>query len=336
MRLWLVTLAVVAAEGSDALGRLGITATAPTPALGALRTSLDAWGVPALLEALAARAATRGSGSGAFARRRRAHAALRGLTSCLVRDANASDCVTLALPCARIFNEMVHYGRGGCAPILGPSLAPPQAAAFVEKALGAEAIYVWGGGGALEAFGPLAAVARGAEHAKDWCACLGARPLLRCLGAASVDVACTRHDLRLKPFGRLAGGAGKGGDGIKPADLVAAHRRYVDAIAEAGVATYDAILVDGRAHASCALRALGFARSDTAVFVNGWPRKFGFTVRRYYDVVRTLDAAGGECADGEPRCMAVLAPKKEFAGDNGTHARHIARFKLFLRSPTNF
>ena len=105
---------------------------------------------------------------------------------------------------------------------------------------------------------------------------------------------------------------------------------------QAGEEFFDAVLVDGRAHVSCAIKAVGYSHNASVVFVNGWPKKYAPMLLRYYNLRRTVGPDGFACRDDEARCLAALAPKPRYRGDKQTHAMFINRFKNFMRSPINF
>ena len=310
--------------GADPLAALGINGTTTHAGLAALRASLSAWGVGDLLPTLGVK------------KFERAKHALSAMAACAAAEASA-DCVTLALPCAPIFGEFLHYGGGsGCPAFLRPSLAPAQAAVVAGYALGAETFFQWGGGGGAELLASLASRGYTAEHYAPWCECLRRRPFLGCLDGArplaAPRVACTPHRLSLKAFGRLERDEGK----TYPKKLTEAHLQYVSAIDATGETSFDVVLIDGRAHASAAIKAAGYATASTVVLVNDWPKKFETLVKRFYTLVATVGASGRECDKGERACLAVLTVKGKYAGDKATHDRHVERFKNFMRSPVNF
>ena len=146
--------------------------------------------------------------------------------------------------------------------------------------------------------------------------------LLGCVAAAAEE---------LKAFGRLERDEGK----TYPKKLTEAHLQYVSAIDATGETSFDVVLIDGRAHASAAIKAAGYATASTVVLVNDWPKKFETLVKRFYTLVATVGASGRECDKGERACLAVLAVKGKYA-DKATHDRHVERFKNFMRSPVNF
>jgi len=313
-----------------------------------------------------------------------ARASLSKLLACL-RAEEASDCILLAHPCVRVFQQMTRYNGGSLGELSCPILLPSemsghQTAAIAEHVVGSETYFEWGAGASTENIAPLAERAYTAEHYQPWCACLRARPVSRCLANVTMDaaagdddegrrrrkinnvsaiggggdplaiggsdnnpatttealdrrVACVESKLNLRSFGRLQ----QNGANNTHKNIADAHRNYVHAIDASREIAFDVILVDGRAHLSCALKALGYTTNASVVFVNDYPRKYGKRLLRYYDLLRTIGWDGDECDTIQPgRCLALLRPKPPFFGNHEVHADFLAQNKNFVRSPVNF
>ena len=125
-------------------------------------------------------------------------------------------------------------------------------------------------------------------------------------------------------------------DDVPGGVLPARHRPGPNAHPQAGEDFFDVVLVSGRAPASCAIKAVGYAHNSSKIFVSGWPRKFAPTVLRYYGLRRTIAPDGGVCRANEPRCLAALEPKPRYQGDKQAHRAFTDRFKNFARAPVNF
>jgi len=206
----------------DVLSTLGLDASNTRPAVVQTRTRFKHLAMPeTLLDKV---------------RVDRAKLSISKLARCLAAD-DASDCILLAHPCVRIFQQMTHYSGGSLGelscPVLLPSeMSAPQSLAVAEHALGAETYFEWGGGSSTEMLAPLAARAYTAEHYLPWCRCLRSRPIAKCLSqqapakAATDRITCVRTKLDLKSFGRLQ----QNGANNTHKNIADAHRDYVAAI----------------------------------------------------------------------------------------------------------
>lgn len=321
----------------DVLGTLGLELMSK-PAVQQTRTRLKHLKAPSFL-------------SKATPRAERAKTSIGRLAKCLGHE-DASDCILLAHPCIRSFQQMTHYSGGSLGelscPVLLPSeMSAAQTLAIAEHALGAETYFEWGAGASTELLAPLAARSYTAEHYGPWCNCLRTRPIARCLDHEllanatrrrrrldeSRRITCVETKLNLRSFGRLQ----QNGINNTHRNIADAHRSYVSAIDETREVTFDVILVDGRAHFSCALKALGYTIPGSVVFVNDYPRKYGKRLLRYYDLVRTIGWNGDACDSNQHgRCLAQLRPKSDFFGNHQVHSDFLNQNKNFVRSPVNF
>ena len=143
--------------------------------------------------------------------------------------------------------------------------------------------------------------------------------------------------------------------------LVEAHKNYVSAIDDTGEAFFDVIFIDGRAHGSAAIKAAGYLRNSSLLFINDWPKKFASLGKRDFIGLSTIGLPprgvrtvrrqrrrrdptpragpnGEACDSGRAvaNCLAVLRVKPQYAGVKATHDAHTTRFKNFMRSPMNF
>ena len=278
----------------------------------------------------------------------RAKRSVSKLGKCLEAE-EASDCISLAYPCVRILQEMTHYNGGSLGelscPVLLPSeMSSSQSLAVAGSVLGAETYFEWGAGSSTEIIAPLALRSYTAEHYVPWCQCLKARPVSRCLEKEAQNdtntfmekhnrITCVDTNLNLRSFGRLQ----QNGANNTHKNIADAHRGYVRAIDATRELSFDVILIDGRAHLSCALKALGYTNNASTVFVNDYPRKYGKRLLRYYDLVKTIGWDGNDCDTTQPgRCLAKLRPKPDFFGNHEVHADFISQNKNFIRSPVNF
>lgn len=258
------------------------------------------------------------------------------LASCLEAE-EPSDCILLTHPCIRVFQQMTRYKGGSLGELSCPVLLPtdmsgPQNLAVAEQTLGAETYFEWGGGSSTEVLGPLAARSYTVDHYIPWCECLRMRPLIKCLGGSD-RITCIETNLNLRSFGRLAAN----GLNNTHKNIHSAHRAYVEAIDFTSEIFFDVVLVDGRAHLSCALKALGYLRNSSVVFVNEWPRKYGKRILQYYHLVRTVGWDGLECPGNTPaRCLAMLVARAEYQGDHLIHTNFLENNRNFARSPVNF
>jgi len=331
-----MTQVVFAQQQEDGLSLLGLKPTIDSPAVTKARAKLQRLKVPKHAGRMA-----------------RAKVSVSRFAECL-RAEEASDCILLAHPCVRIFQSMTHYNGGSLGELSCPVLLPsemsiPQSLAIAEFVVGAETYFEWGAGSSTEMLAPLAERAYTAEHYGPWCDCLRSRPISRCLlNATSTEfrrrtssedklwerqIACVPTKLNLRSFGRLQ----QNGVNNTHKNIADAHRHYVTSIDATRELAFDVILVDGRAHLSCALKALGYAAKNTVVFLNDYPKKYGKRLLRYYDLHRTIGWDGNECDAKQPgRCLAQLTPKPDFLGNHEVHADFLAQNKNFLRSPVNF
>lgn len=273
----------------------------------------------------------------------RAKISMAKFAKCLQIE-ESSDCILLAHPCIEVLQQKVQqsgigkgsFGELSCPIFLPSEMSPQQIDAIAQRALGAETYFEWGAGGSTETIAPLALRSYSVEHYAPWCQCLRRRPLGKCLRQQfpwPERITCVKTNLNLRSLGRLAGN----GANNTHHNIVNAHRAYVDAIESPHERKFDVVLVDGRAHLSCALKALGYVTNTSVLFVNEWPKKYGRHILRYYDFVREIGSAGRPCDPlGSTKCLAELRPKREYCGSRDVYADFVAVNRNFQRSPSNF
>lgn len=177
----------------------------------------------------------------------------------------------------------------------------------------------FGMGGSTLNFVPLVGKAYAIEHDCDWHSFMLARIAAR----NSTDF----DRLSSLCVGVAPWTAGWGTrSSFEHADYSGPFRPYVDAIAGLGEASFDVVLVDGRARMACALRALEFIKDDGVVMMHDFytrTMQYGGVLEYYDEVARVLaydnkDSHYGPV--GEPQGLVVLrrkpgAPKRLSASE---------------------
>mmetsp|Transcript_12242 Transcript_12242/g.16536 ORF Transcript_12242/g.16536 Transcript_12242/m.16536 type:complete len:398 (-) Transcript_12242:56-1249(-) len=296
----------------------------------------------------------------------RAKLSVSRLSRCLVAE-ESSDCILLAHPCVKTFQEMsngkISLGEYSCPVLLPSTMSTAQSLAIAERTLGVETYFEWGSGSSTEMLAPLAIRSYSVEHYQHWCDCLRARPLARCIAEQQFDVKnsrpysnnilssssrdgnmtsfalkpkrifCVANNLNLRSFGRLQ----QNGINNTHKNIGNAHRAYVEAIDGTGELSFEVILIDGRAYFSCALKALGYTTNTSTVFMRYFTQKFDRRILRYYDIERTIDFHGKECrSEQNEHCIAQFKPKLQFVGNHEVHQHFLSFNHNFMRSPVNF
>ena len=81
-------------------------------------------------------------------------------------------------------------------------------------------------------------------------------------------------------------------------------QNYIDQVDTLGVATFDAVLIDGRGRGWCAEKVVSYLKEDSVVFIHDyWQRPQYHIVETWYDVIDYIK-------DGQS--LVVLKPKKEY------------------------
>jgi len=348
----------------DVLTTLGLDVSTNRLALVQTRTKFKALKMPTMLKQDSDRPED-------IRRIRHAKVSVTKLSKCLVNE-ESSDCILLAHPCIHTLRQISTSKSGkalgelSCPVLLPSDMSLKQILSIAERTLGAEAYFEWGSGSSTEMLAPLALRSYTAEHYKPWCDCLRARPLAKCLAQEQKNVGyekeklfstdrivsttissplyetfsyspqriqCTENHLNLRSYGRLQ----QNGANNTHKNIANAHRAYVEAIDATGELHFEVILIDGRAHFSCALKALGYTTNSSVVFANDFPHKYGKRIFRYYNLERTIGPDGEKCTSEKPgRCIAQLRPKSEYVGNHEVHTSFLAMNSKYLRSPVNF
>lgn len=327
---------LTASVNEDMLSLLGLHPSIRRPAVIQMRRRLQRLDLPALLR-------VNSKLEDDVARLSRAKMSMANFSECL-RLEKSSDCILLAHPCIEVLQQKAQqsmsgkgtFGEFSCPIFLPSEMSPQQTDAIAERVLGAETYFEWGAGVSTETLAPLALRSYSVEHYAPWCECLRRRPLGICLRQQypwPERIMCVKTNLNLRSFGRLAGN----GANNTQHNIVNAHRAYVNAIDSPHERKFDVVLVDGRAHLSCALKALGYVTNSSVLFVNQWPKKYGRRILLYYDLVREIGPAGRLCDPlDSTKCLAELRPKHEYCGSRDVYADFVAINRNFQRSPSNF